>query len=118
VGFGLRREVFLVPEAPELAKRTAAAVVVKSDGGDDDPLPRCSCWSLLPRRRSQREVRKRGPRDSLEEALEQIHRRDSTGARVGAGAAVAAGAAALAPCWCWAAEDTHWTICYSSAHGP
>lgn len=89
----VRIEVFLAPEAPELAQCT----VVEGDDGDDDPLPRCSCWSLLQRMRSQREVRRRGLRDILEDPLEQIHRRHSTGALVDAGAA-AAGAAVLAPC--------------------
>jgi hypothetical protein len=97
VGFVVVRiELFLVPEAPELAQCTAV-VGLERDGGDDDPLPRCSCWSLLQRMHFQREVQERGPRDILEEVLlEQIHRRHSTGALVGAGAA--AGVAGLAPC--------------------
>jgi 2-methylcitrate dehydratase PrpD len=45
---------------------------------------------------SQREVQYRGLRDILEAPLEQIHRRHSTGALVGAGAA--AGVAGLVPC--------------------
>jgi hypothetical protein len=92
----VRIELFLAPEAPELAKCTVV-VGLEGDGGDDDPLPRCSCWSLLQRMRSQREVQQRGLRDILEEVLlEQIHRKRSTGALVGAGAA--AGVTGLAPC--------------------
>jgi hypothetical protein len=37
----VRIEVFLALEAPELAQCTVVAAV--GDGGDDDPLPRCSC---------------------------------------------------------------------------
>jgi hypothetical protein len=64
-------------------------VAVEGGGGDDDPLPRCSGWSLLQWMRSQGEDRQRAPLDILEEApLEQIQGRHSTGAGVGAGAAV------------------------------
>jgi hypothetical protein len=56
VGFVVVRiELFLALEAPELAQCTAV-VGLEGDGGDDDPLPRCSCWSLLQQMHSQREV--------------------------------------------------------------